>query len=404
MATITPGKIVLIVICIFFIYIALFPGTTVVAKMGEQSPDSLCKWNAAMNSVTPMHAWLLAPNFACHARAVVLDAEGKTTVFKNELGNVEECSCDQFYGPLIDFSPSLTIDNDMLTYSRIPVSDNKSEISMYVYDETELGSLRVYFNDIVSTNYTIYTKEKRFFWTNYEKCTEGVIVLEDEINEPDLAPLECSIDETQGSAIKITFKDIDRNLLPIEIKEIEVNNVSLDKIPIKNILFKYYTINDQQDKCISDSNAMGTKHCTPVWQRRWVTKRLAELVMRCWQMGGSGGYWGDFDCFVGCVYYNSDESDEIYYTTLEQALDDNYFRSSTEDEYVPYNSLITMENIAVEETDSLKNGKCFYIKYHRGDLLLITVPGMYAPIIIPADKPRVILTFGRTVEEARRDL
>lgn len=404
MATIAPGKIVLIVICIFFIIIVLFIGTALVTGVGVNSPDSLCKINAAMNSVTPMKAWKLAPNFACHARGIVLDAEGKTTVFENTLGNVEECSCDQFYGPLIDFSPALTIDDNLVTYSRIPVDDNRSEISLYVYDETDLGSLRIEFRNNVRANYTIYTKEKRFFWTDYEKCAEGTLLDETTLNEPDLADLDCAIDETDGSAIKVLFSEIDRASVPIEIYEIYVNDPSSDKIPIKKMFFKHYTINDQQDKCVADSNAADIKDCTPRWQMKWVAKRIVELAMRCWQMGGNGGYNGDFDCFVGCVYYDSDASEEIFYTHLEIALRENYFRSSVEDEYVPYNNLLTIDNISVETEDSLEDGKCFYMKYHRGDLLLVTIPGLYVPIIVPENTPRVILTFGRTIEEARRDL
>jgi hypothetical protein len=403
MAGITPGKIVCIVVVIVFMFIAISIFIPLVIGIGTQSPDSMCKWNAAMNSVTVAHAWKLAPNFACHARAVVLDAEGKTTVFKNALGNVEECSCDQFYGPIVDFSPSSTVDNNIFTYSRIPVHNNESEIIISVFDKTRLGRVEIYFNNPVTANYTIYTKEKRFFWADYQKCIEKTLSLDDEINVDVISPY-CTLDETQGSAIKIIFTDIDRDVLPIEIKEIHLYDSNFAKIPIKQIYFRYYTINEQQDACIADSNALDTKLCTPMWQMRWATKRIAELAMRCWQMGGTGGYTGDFDCFAGCVYYNSDESEEISYSTIKQALSDNYFRSSIEDEHVPYSTLLSIEDMSVEQTDSLENGKCFYMKYHRGSLMVITIPGTYVPLVIPEDEPKVILTFGRTIEEARRDL
>jgi len=397
---ITPAMLIFIVLGIMGIVILIFIAFFIGFGVAGEGTDSLCRINAAGNDKTIYHTWTLVPNFACHMKEVSMDAEGKDTFFKSRMGNVEECKCSDFYGETEKYYPEALMDDTASTTTRIPVSENKSIIYVEFDKDVTLDSITLDFEPPGETlNYKLYTKSKKiYFWTDYVECNTGNIVNQLQISA---SSLNCEVEETRGAEVALYLNVTDPTTLPLIAQDIEFKNTSGDVIPIKDITFSFKRVNQLQEQCMQAAIAAGiNKECTNIWEKKWVEKQILELAMRCWAMGGKGGYYGDFDCFYGCVNYD-DTAGRITKISLNDSLKENLYYDSAQKDYVSYSNQITFDNILLSDSGYLANGRCYAIRYHHSDRVELKIPWTDVGVtIVPKDTPVVILGFARNIGEA----
>lgn len=390
MGSITPGKIALLVVAILVIVISLTIGILLILGAAGLAPDNFCKMNAAANSLTPASWWKLIPNFACHAKEYPIDAYGSDSIFVSAFGRDRVCKCSDFYGDRIDYAPLNLIDNNINTLSHFPIINNKTTIYFSIDEETTLGELRIDFYTDVSFDYKIITQKKEWFWTVDKLCAEGSGSNADSI----IANLDCNIDATKHS-VKLILDNLSFSGKRVSVRRITMKNNLGDEIDLKDAMYSEIIVNEIQEDCLKSSREEGIEGCTPEWQKKWVEKELVELIVRCWSMGGNGRYYGAFECFEGCVYYNSSSSwDRITRASIVNALDENYFFSNTKEEYLPFSEIISEKELLINTIDHLENRRCFFIKYN----------GRVKNLMSDDEKAQIVVTFGRTIAEAKRKI
>lgn len=380
MASITPGKLILLVISILTLIVSIIIAVLLITGVAGLAPDNFCKINAAMNSATPLHMWKVAPNFACHSKHVELNADGGSGIIESSLGASDQCECGSFYAPTLDYNPPNLIDQDVSTPSRLSIEDNSSVFFLTTENNTQLGSVEILFtNPVDDIIYTVHTKEKNYFWTTNIECTTGDFtgsnLVINSLNN-------CSIDNPDNG-VRIKFENLDSNEYPLYVNEVRLYNDTGGLIKLDKASFTYVENNELQDKCLEASFNAGIEECTPTWETNWIKKRIIELSTRCWEMGGLGRYYGEFGCFEGCVYYDSASGNKVTQASIMAYLNDLYVYSSSENDYVKYSEIFSPENLNIQSNNFLENNKCYYIRYSK------------------IDKPSVIVSFGRTVAEAR---
>ena len=389
----TPGKIVLTIFAILSLIIILFIGVSLALSVSGYAPDSLCTIDASMNSLTPFNTWRIVPNFACHIKEENIGIADKS-ILKGMFGNEQKCSCNDFFAPNIYSHSDRIADGDLKSSSRIPIVNNVSKIYLSTSETTELNRLKVIFDDSYNFKYSIYTKVKSYFWSTYKECTNGDF----SGSELNLSNLKCNIDKGKFG-VYIKLYDPDKE---VTINETNIFDPNGKKINITKVLFSYRPSNILKKECELDSNMEHTEGCTPKWQKKWTEKKLLDLAIRCWKMGSKGRDRGNFECFYGCVNYNSSEG-IINKTSLISALYENYY-SNKKDEILPYNDTLPEDNLQISDS-KLKDGQCFAMKYYgykpsRKEYLV----GTGWVDVTPGRVAKVKITFGRTKIEARNAL